>query len=137
MDTRQKGFVRPNTDRDSEPWWAHVAAGRLMLPRCNKCGRRWFPPTPGCPHCGSPEVELAPADPHGTVYSWVVINRALNPAFVEDAPYTIVAVDLKDGARMFGRLFMEGGTIVDGLPVIAEIYAVNGNHLVGFRHNQD
>ena len=103
-----------------------------MLPRCNTCRRRWFPPTPGCPHCGSREVELAPADPRGTVYSWVVVNRALDATFAEDAPYTIVAVDLDDGARMFGRLFMTGGTMAAGLPVTAEIYSVNGSHLVGF-----
>jgi uncharacterized protein len=106
-----------------------------MLPICGSCGRRWFPPTPGCPRCGSTQVRLEEADPRGAVYSWVVINRALNPAFSHDAPYTITAVDLTEGARMVGR-FLSEATIQAGMPVRVDIYEVDGHRLVGFRPDQ-
>lgn len=107
-----------------------------MLPICESCGRRWFPPTPGCPHCGSAQVRLAEADPRGVVYSWVVINRALNPVFTDDAPYTIAAVDLVAGARMVGRFLSDTATIQAGMPVRVDIYAASGHRLVGFRPEQ-
>ncbi len=129
----QVGFIRPAMDPDSRPWWSEIAQGQFTLPQCGTCHRRWFPPLPVCPHCGSLEVGLAPAEPGGAVYSWVVINRALNPSFSHDAPYTIVTVDLDAGARMAGRLLADVNTMTPGLRVEAEIYTVDVHHLVGFR----
>jgi uncharacterized OB-fold protein len=129
----QKGFIYPTVDSDSRPWWGEIESGRFSLPICDSCKRRWFPPTPGCPHCGSTSVRIEGAGTHGTVYSWVVISRALNPAFIEDTPYTIVAVDLDAGARMIGRYLLHSETIRPDLRVNAEIYAVDGHRLVGFR----
>ena len=40
----------------------------------------------------------------GTVYSWVGVRRALDPAFADDGPYTVAAVDLDEGARIIARL---------------------------------
>jgi len=40
----------------------------------------------------------------GSVYSWVTVRRAFQPAFEADVPYTIVTVDLDGGGRMVGRL---------------------------------
>lgn len=128
----RRGFVEPMVDADSEPWWRALAERRLLLPRCRDCGRSWFPPTPGCPECGSPSVELVEASGRGRVYSWVVINRALSPAFAGDAPYTILAVDLEEGARVFGRLVGEGA-VAGGSPVRADFYEVEGRTLLGFR----
>jgi acetyl-CoA acetyltransferase len=47
-------------DADSAAWWEALAAGRLELPVCSSCGRRWFPAgadmsllrrDPSFPHC--------------------------------------------------------------------------------------
>ena len=38
------------------------------------------------------------------MYSWVGVRRALTPALEAEVPYTIAAVDLAEGARVFGRL---------------------------------
>jgi uncharacterized OB-fold protein len=125
------GLVRPEADADSAAWWAAVAERRLLLPRCRDCGQRWFPPTPGCPRCGGASVELVEATGRGRVYSWVVVHRALSPAFVDDAPYTILAVDLEEGARMFGRL-VGPGPVTAGADVHAVFIDVEDQVLVGF-----
>jgi uncharacterized OB-fold protein len=126
----QQGHVAPETDPDSEQWWAAVREGRFELPLCDACGHRWFPPTPRCPKCASPEVRLAAASPRGEVHSWIVVHRALDEAFVDDTPYTVVAVELEDGARMFGRLL--DGDPAPGASVEARSYKVGGSVLVGF-----
>lgn len=133
-DPVQRGFLAPDVDADSEEWWAAVAAKRLLLPQCGQCGLVWFPPTPGCPRCSAPEKVLVTASGRGRVYSWVVANRALHPAFHDDAPYVILAVDLEEGARIFGRLVgdVEDNRIAGGAPVHAVFYEVQGQVLVGF-----
>ncbi|HLH67795.1 MAG TPA: OB-fold domain-containing protein [Candidatus Dormibacteraeota bacterium] len=127
----QPGFIAPEVDEDSRAWWEALAERRLLLPRCRDCGRAWFPPTPGCPRCGGVSVELVESCGRGHIYSWVVVNRALSPAFATDVPYTILAVDLEEGARMFGRL-VGGGEPAAGAEVHAEFYEVGGRVLVGF-----
>ena len=130
----QHGFLPPTIDADSETWWAAIAEGRLLLPHCTACDLKWFPPTPGCPRCGSAGVTLIQASGKGTVYSWVVVNRALHDAFAGDAPYVILAVDLEEGARIFGRLVGPAteGRLLAGAGLRAVFYQVEGRALVGF-----
>lgn len=129
----QESVLTPDTDRDSDPWWEAVTAGQLKLPHCLDCGATWFPSTPGCPECGGPRIELTASNGHGQLYSWVVVNRALSPAFSGDTPYTIVAVDLEEGARMVGRLLAGGDEpLRAGEPMSAQIYTAGGVALVGF-----
>jgi uncharacterized OB-fold protein len=132
--TGQLGLVPPEVDADSTAWWAAVTERRLLLPHCRDCGATWFPPTPGCPRCASTAVELVEASGRGRVYSWVVVGRALSPAFARDAPYTVLAVDLDEGARMFGRLVGDADDprLGAGAEVWAEFYEVDGRALVGF-----
>jgi hypothetical protein len=40
----------------------------------------------------------------GTVYSWIGVQRALTPEFESEVPYTIAAVELTEGGRVFARL---------------------------------
>jgi uncharacterized OB-fold protein len=126
----QHGEVTPDVDLDSRDWWAAVSAGRFLLPACGECGYRWFPPTPRCPRCASASVRLESASPRGSIYSWIVVHRALDEAFLADTPYTVVAVDLEDGARMFGRLL--DGEPAPGRAVEARSYIVGTSALLGF-----
>ena len=128
----QTGLIAPTPDADSATWWQALAQGRFALPRCRACGKYSFPPQDRCPHCRSTELELVDASGRGRVYSWVVVHRALDEAFSNDVPYTIVAVDLEEGPRMFGRLCVDGRIPRADDPVRALIYEVQGQKLVGF-----
>jgi uncharacterized OB-fold protein len=59
---------------------------------------------PTCPYCASIETEICDDVVAGTVYSWIVVHRAFQPAFEEEVPYTLVTVDLDGGGRLVGRL---------------------------------
>jgi uncharacterized OB-fold protein len=48
------------------------------------------------------------------VYTWVVVNRALHPAFSRDAPYADVVVEMEEGVRLLS-------TVVDCTPDELEI----------------
>jgi uncharacterized OB-fold protein len=91
---------------DSEFFWEGLRQGKLVMPHCTSCDRHFFPPMPGCPYCGADaeKVERVEASGEGTVYSWIVAYHAFDPAFAGEVPYTILTVDLAEGARIIGRL---------------------------------
>jgi uncharacterized OB-fold protein len=91
-------------DADSAPFLTALREHRIVLQRCTTCGHVRFPPMPACPWCGGTGSTLVTASGEGTVYSWVGVQRALTPGFESEVPYTIAAVELTEGARVFGRL---------------------------------
>jgi hypothetical protein len=125
------GSIPPDEDADSAWWWDSLRRGALMLPRCQDCKTHFFPPMPGCPHCGSTELGAEPASGRGTIYSWVVVHRALDPVFADDVPYTILTVDLDEGPRVFGRAD-EQVVPAAGVPVRFTPYRVGDEVLMGF-----
>lgn len=95
--------LTPVADADSQFYWDALAGERLVVQECQSCGRRRFPPMPSCPYCAATEAVVREAVA-GTIYSWVIIRRAFQPAFAGDVPYTIATVDLDGGGRLIGRL---------------------------------
>jgi uncharacterized OB-fold protein len=95
----------------------------------------WFPPTPTCPRCASLGTDLRESAGCSEIYSWVVVNRALHPAFAQAAPYVILTVDLEGAARMVGRLLAADANdhrLAAGAAMEAEFHDVEGHTLVGF-----
>lgn len=104
----------PRVDVDSRAWWEGLRAHRLVLQRCESCGRHRFPPMPSCPFDGTPGGTTCNVDGHGFVYSWVVVHRALTPNRESDVPYTIATVELPERVRILGRL---DGDVAAGVAV--------------------
>lgn len=98
------GIIEPVVDPDAAPFWEAVADGRLLVPTCLGCGATFFPPLPCCPRCQSELLELVEAEGTATLYSWVVMRRALDAAFAAAVPYVVAAVELTEGARLYARL---------------------------------
>lgn len=130
MTINQGSVIPPDSDADTLWWWESVRDGKLMMPRCEPDGHVFFPPSPGCPVCGSAEIGRVDVSGRGRVYSWIVVHRALDPAYVGDVPYTIATVTLDEGPRVFGRI--ANGPLVADQPVVASIYSVDGVTLLGF-----
>jgi hypothetical protein len=122
--------VPPEADPDTTWWWEALGRGELLLPHCSACDGYFFPPMPACPHCGSTVTDRRRSAGEGTIYSWVVVHLAQDPAFRDETPYTVVAVHLTEGARVFGRI--SNGPLADGMRVRAVPYAVGETTLLGF-----
>jgi uncharacterized OB-fold protein len=91
------------TDLDSASFWAALRQHRVVLQRCDGCGRMRFPPVPGCPYCGATLSADVEVDGRGRLYSWVRVHRVLAPGGEGDVPYTVGVVQLDAGPRMLGR----------------------------------
>lgn len=121
----QRGIIPPPVDADSADFWAGLAEREIRLPKCDACATIWFPPTPGCPVCGATESKTVVVAPHGTIYSWVVVYRSLQPEFDEELPYVVATVTLDDGPKVFARLLeVEVDRIEPDMGVSAVFYAV-------------
>jgi uncharacterized OB-fold protein len=94
----------PVPDADSAPFLDALREHRIQLQRCTECGRVRFPPMPACPWCGATTATRITVSGEGQVYSWVGVHRALTPGYEGEVPYTIATVELREGARVFGRL---------------------------------
>jgi uncharacterized OB-fold protein len=133
----QKGIISPPIDPDSADFWEGLGAEEIRLPKCGSCGTVWFPPTPGCPVCGSTERTTVAVDPHGKIYSWVVVYRSLHPEFAEELPYVVATVELDDGPKVFARLVdVEVDRIEPDMGVSAVFYTVGEQWLLGFRPDE-
>jgi hypothetical protein len=127
-------FEALETDADSAPFWEGLAAGRLVVSRCRACGRQLFPPIGTCSRCGSASVVSEEAAGEGTVYSWATVHMPLASDFVEQVPYTVVVVELDEGARVFGRLLGEDAAgLCAGASVRFEPAVIGGRPVPGFR----
>jgi uncharacterized protein len=135
--TLQHGFVDIPVDDDSRWWWEAIAEERLLLPHCEACGRHFFPPQPTCPHCGSDRWHPHESSGRAIVYSWIVVHIPLHPAFKDDAPYTIVAAELEEGVRIFGRLKGDGADVAPGAPLSPYFYEAGGRTMLGFELTAD
>ena len=128
----QKVYVEPETDLDTRWWFEALEQDRLEIPRCNACGRTFFPPQPDCPHCGAQDWRPIPAGGRGRIYSWVVCYLPFDPRFAEEVPYGILAVELEEGVRLFGRWKGDLDAIRADLRVQALVYRVDGHALLGW-----
>jgi uncharacterized protein len=84
---------------DTAHFFEGTAAGELRIQRCRACGRAFFYPRSGCPHCGSIDVAWERASGRARLHTYVISHRAA-PGFEDQVPYAIAVVELAEGPRM-------------------------------------
>lgn len=93
-------FDLPKPDLETQPFWDAARDGKLLIKRCQECGKPHFYPRPFCPHCWSDAVEWVETSGRATLYTWSVVYRNDLPPFPERLPYAAAVVDLAEGPRM-------------------------------------
>jgi uncharacterized protein len=101
-DAKKKPAPRPSPE--SAHYWQAARAHRLELPRCNACGKLWFPPSQSCPHCLAADFAWTPVSGVGKVFSFVTYHRVYHPGFAQDVPYVVALVELAEGPRLLTNI---------------------------------
>ncbi|MDB5812269.1 MAG: putative nucleic-acid-binding protein containing a Zn-ribbon [Betaproteobacteria bacterium] len=110
----------PSPDAATTPYWDAAREGRLVMPRCEDCGRYHFYPRTLCPHCSSPKLKWTDVSGDGEVYSFTVIHRAPSPAFATAVPYVVASVKLAEGPHLMTNVIGVAPEAVRvGMPVKA------------------
>jgi uncharacterized OB-fold protein len=106
--------------------------GQLTAVRCGRCGGLAVPPREFCPSCAQRAWEPVTLSGEGTIASYTVI-RVAPRGHAADAPYTIAAVQMKEGVSFLGRLVdVPLDKVAVGLPVRFRPLVNDGQTTVGF-----
>ncbi|MCP8937760.1 Zn-ribbon domain-containing OB-fold protein [Alsobacter sp. SYSU M60028] len=85
----------PQITDQNRPFWDGAKQNRLMVLRCEGCGRHRFPPVPCCKRCLSTHASWTEVPGRGTLWSWAVIHRPYFPGAL--VPYQVAIVELDEG----------------------------------------
>ncbi len=110
-------FPVPEPSSASAPFWAGTREQQLMMQRCESCSRLVWYPRQLCAYCGEFALQWEQLSGHGTIYAVSVHHRAAHPAFAERVPYSVVLVDLDEGARIMSNVFGPPPSVGDKVSV--------------------
>ena len=123
--TQYLGMELELNDRDSEngTYFRYCAQGDFRLQRCSHCDLLRYPPSPSCPWCTHPHSVWTSVEGKGTVYSYMEVHHAIQPAFKPYAPFPILLVELDtqrgqpsadEALRVIGNLAGPDGQLLAG-----------------------
>ena len=89
---------------EAQPYWDGLKENKLMLPKCDDCGKPFFYPRVLCPNCHSRNISWMQASGRGKLYSFQIAHRSLNRAFKVELPCVMAMIELEEGPRMMSNL---------------------------------
>jgi uncharacterized protein len=108
----------PGPDEESQPFFDGANAHRLMLMRCDGCGRYRYPSRDRCDACWSTASSWVRASGRGTVYTFGLMHQLYHPGFKAEIPYNVAVVELEEGPRMTTNIVgVPNDQIRVGMPV--------------------
>ena len=97
MAAQERKLPAPAVDVETKPYWDAASQGKLMVKKCDTCGKAHHYPRSICPHCFSDKTKWTEASGKGTIYSYSVMRRA-------PVPYAVAYVTLPEGTTMLTNL---------------------------------
>ncbi len=93
---------RPAMNQDHQGFWEAARRHELVIPTCNACGARYFPPTPRCWACGAFDMGWTAASGRGHLYSFAVPHHPQVDGFTY--PLFVGLVELEEGVRIVSNI---------------------------------
>jgi hypothetical protein len=85
--------LTPEIDPLTAPYWHGGAGGRLLIGRCDTCGRYSHPPVAHCPCCLRRAVQPTAVSGRGTVLTYTVNHQQWIPG---QTPFVLAVVGLEE-----------------------------------------
>lgn len=123
------GLPAPTPARDGldAPFWEGLAQDKLLLQRCNSCGRWQWGAEWVCHRCHSLDLRFEETEATGSIYSHQRVWHPVHPALADQGAFVIVLVELPhaDNVRMVGNLL---GDPMQDLVIGAQVDGVFEHH---------
>jgi uncharacterized protein len=103
MESPNRPIPQPLTP-EAKPYWDGLKEGKLMLPKCEDCGKPFFYPRVLCPFCQSRRIAWIQASGKGKLYSFEIAYQTFNPAYKIKPPYVFAMVELEEGPHLMSNL---------------------------------
>lgn len=94
----------PHETVESQPFWEACRQERLLLQRCDRCGRFQYYPRALCVHCAGVDLTYEQVSGRATVHAFSVVHRAPHPRFADRVPYVVALVTLDEGPQMMTNI---------------------------------
>jgi len=91
---------KPMSEDLTAPFWEGANQGRLLIQRCQQCGRYIHLPRPVCSNCLSFDLSFEQVSGRATLYSYTITYRAFHPYYVDKVPYVLASVDLIEQPKL-------------------------------------
>lgn len=127
-------YLKPGTpipvaenDGLDAPYWDGLRANKLVVQKCNGCGKHQWSPEWICHHCLSMDLGWTEIAPKAKIYSWERNWHPPHPALAEQGPYLVILVEFPeaDNIRMYGNLL---GDPLQDVPIGADVVGVYESH---------
>lgn len=92
----------PETDGLAQAYWHGVAAGKLMIQRCEACGHHQHYGRPFCLECGAAAPAWIEARGTGKIWSFTAVHRG--PYEDIPVPYVVALVRLNEGVVILSHI---------------------------------
>lgn len=110
--------IIPQVTDELRPFFEGARNGRLVVQKCDACGKLRFPPAVVCAECMSRNLSWVAVSGRGTVYSYTIMHRAYHPAFAGKLPYALVVVELEEGGKITSNVVgIDPHRLKCGMPV--------------------
>jgi uncharacterized OB-fold protein len=108
----------PAVTPDMREFFDGARAGRLMVQKCDSCGKLRFPAHDLCSKCNSTDSRWVPVSGRGEVFSFSIMHQLYHPGFAKEVPYAVVMVELEEGCKFVSNLLgVKPHDIKCGMPV--------------------
>lgn len=98
----------PGLDGLTKEFYDFCRQEQLHFQQCTACGTFRHVPRELCAECNSFDWEWVKSSGKGKIYTWVVVNRALHPAFYDPSenavPMAPVVVEMEEGVRLLSNM---------------------------------
>lgn len=81
----------------TRPFWEALEDDAVLIHACERCERRFFPPSPICPHCHATDVEWVETTGRGTLFAFTR-THATAAAFEDEL--VVGTVELDEGPKL-------------------------------------
>lgn len=123
----------PTTTKLTKPFWEAARQGRLIVQKCDACGKAVFYPRAICPHCWSDGLRWHNTNGRGRLKSYSLVHRPGHPAWTAVAPYMIGLVELEEGPTMLSNILASTAHVVVGMWLVVEMTKVGTEILPFFK----
>jgi uncharacterized OB-fold protein len=89
----ERKIATPHPHADTQPFWDAANAGKLLLKKCQACGKLHYYPRARCPQCLSDKTEWVEAVGRGKIYTFAIVRTG-------PVPYVTAMVTLDEGITM-------------------------------------
>ncbi len=113
----------------AQPYIDGLSLNQIRFQYCTACARAQTFAHDACQYCGSEQLTWNTSTGRGRVHAVTIVARAPSDVFRALAPYTLVVVEMEEGARVMGHA--QPGVRIDDL-VNAKYFFHQGQTLIRF-----